>query len=90
MNIPAGNVGDVLAKYEPGKVVTEPHFLSTGNPFGGNIQYVVQSSTGRDVSFLSHYPHESEVLFPPGSNFRVDSKIETSPGNWEIRMTDVG
>jgi NAD:arginine ADP-ribosyltransferase len=90
MNIPAGNVGDVLAKYEPGKVVTEPHFLSTGNPFGGNIQYVVQSSTGRDVSFLSHYPHESEVLFPPGSNFRVDSKIETSPGNWEIKMTDVG
>lgn len=90
MTIPPGGVGDVLSKYEPGKVVTEPHFLSTGNPFGGNIQYVVQSSTGRDVSYLSHYPHEAEVLFPPGSQFRVDSKIEKTPGNWEIKMTDIG
>ena len=90
MNIPAGNVGDVLSKYEPGQVVTEPHFLSTGKPFGGNVQYVVQSTTGRDVSALSHYPNESEVLFPPGSQFKVNSKIETSPGQWTINMSDIG
>ena len=54
------------------------------------MQYVVQSTTGRDVSFLSHYPHESEVLFPSGSRFQVESKIETSPGNWVIKMSVVG
>lgn len=90
MQIPSGNVSDVLSKYEPGQVVTEPHFLSTGEPFPGNVQYVVQSTTGRDVSSLSHYPHESEVLFPPGSRFQVESKIEVSPGHWVIKMSDVG
>lgn len=34
--------------------------------------------------------HESEVLFAPGSRFLVESKIEVSPGNWVIKMSDVG
>jgi hypothetical protein len=90
MNIPSGSVDGVVGKYEPGQVVTEPHFLSTGNAFSGNVQYTVQSTTGHDVSFLSHYPHESEVLFPPGSQFQVNSKIEPTPGNVQINMTDKG
>lgn len=90
MNIDPAHMDDVLSKYEPGQEVTEPYFMSTGKPFPGNVQYEVQSATGRDVSYLSHYPKESEVLFPPGSRFRVDSKIEESPGNWKIKMTDLG
>jgi NAD:arginine ADP-ribosyltransferase len=90
MNIDPANMDGVLSKYEPGQQVTEPYFMSTGKPFPGNVQFEVQSATGRDVSYLSHYPNESEVLFPPGSNFRVDSKVEVSPGNWKISMTDLG
>ena len=57
-----------------GGVVTENQFTSaTDDPsteYVGNTEFYVESKTGRDVSSLSASP-EYEVLFPPGTKFRV-------------------
>lgn len=69
------------ARYVPGEIVTESAFTSTsaqaGSAFGGNTRFVIQSSTGRDISSLSVYGStEAEVLFRPGTRFRVISKLD--------------
>jgi hypothetical protein len=53
--------------YKPGMVVQEKGFASTtsGTPRSGNTQFIVSGKTGRDVSKLSQYPGEKEVLYPP-------------------------
>lgn len=70
-----------VAHYVPGEIVTESAFTSTsaqaGKAFGGNTRFVIQSSTGRDISSLSVYSStEAEVLFRPGTRFRVISKLD--------------
>lgn len=73
---------EVLAQYRPGEVVTENAFVSTTtNPavaqssaFSGNVEFRILSTTGRDVSSVSMYPHEQEILFPPGTKFYVLSR----------------
>ncbi|HET9171519.1 MAG TPA: ADP-ribosyltransferase domain-containing protein [Actinospica sp.] len=90
MTIKPGELDGVTSKYEPGQITTEPSFVSTGNAFSGNVHFTAQSVNGRDVSYLSHYPGEAEVLYPPGTQFMVNSKIEPNPGNWEINMDNVG
>lgn len=61
--------------YQPGSLYEERAFFSTDSarPFGGNVQYEVYSTGGgRDVRELSAVKlSESEVLFPPGSRFKV-------------------
>jgi WXG100 family type VII secretion target len=69
------------ARYVPGEFVTESAFTSTSaqasKAFSGNTRFVIQSSTGRDISSLSAYGStEAEVLFRPGTRFRVISKLE--------------
>jgi hypothetical protein len=44
---------------------------STDEAFAGTHQMVIESSHGKDISFLSSRPNEKEVLFPPGTQFRV-------------------
>ena len=39
--------------------------------FQKNITFVIKSSKCSDISWLSEYPTEKEVLFPPGSEFTV-------------------
>lgn len=47
---------------------------STDQAFAGTHQIAIQSSHGKDISFLSSREHEKEVLFPPGTQFRVLSR----------------
>lgn len=81
------------AKYEPGKIVTEPHFMSTstemGEAFPGNTKYVVNSVQGKEVSFLSEVPGEKEVLFRPDSQFEVLAVDVDKAGNRVIFMNEV-
>jgi hypothetical protein len=73
---------EVLEQYQPGAVVTENAFVSTSmNPavaqssaFVGNVEFRILSSTGRDISSVSMYPSEQEVLFPAGTRFYVLSR----------------
>jgi hypothetical protein len=73
---------EALARYQPDEVITEDAFLSTStNPavarspsFAGNVEFRILSSTGRDISSVSMFPTEQEVLFPAGTKFYVLSK----------------
>ncbi|MCU0696021.1 MAG: ADP-ribosyltransferase domain-containing protein [Myxococcaceae bacterium] len=73
-----------LAKYKVGEVVTERGFTSTTvnkamvmgqtaeQQFNKNSMFVIKSAGGgRDVSILSQFPEEKEVLFGPGTEFKV-------------------
>jgi len=42
--------------------------------FAGEVLYEIESRQGHDISKISHIPSEEEVLFEPGSHFRVLSQ----------------
>jgi hypothetical protein len=73
---------EVAAKYKPGAIVTEDAFFSTSadpnGAFGGNTKFFVTSANGKYVESLSLYPSEGEVLFAPGTKFKVLA-AETNP-----------
>jgi len=90
---------DVLAQYQPGDVITEKAFLSTtADPvvaqspaFAGNVEFRILSSTGRDISSVSLFPDEQEVLFRSGTKFYVASKtVDPATGRTIIEMIDLG
>jgi ADP-ribosyltransferase exoenzyme len=73
---------EVLAQYRPGEVITEKAFLSTttdpavarSTTFAGNVEFRILSTTGRDISFVSLFPGEREILFSAGTRFYVMEK----------------
>ncbi|MBN9508738.1 MAG: hypothetical protein J0I21_06400 [Alphaproteobacteria bacterium] len=69
------------AQYQPGNVFTVKAFWSTGvgYNFPGKYQISVHGNTGRNVAPMSAYPKESEVLFVPGTQFRVLSRDGSDP-----------
>lgn len=76
-----------LAKYKKDEIVTESAFTSTstvaGDAFPGNTQFVINSKNGREISILSEYPNEKEVLFKSNTKFKVltvdfDKKANTT------------
>ena len=84
---------DILANYQVGKTVTEHAFTSTAAAptaaFDGNAKFVIQSKTGVDVAKLSVYAHEQEVLFRPGTQFKVlDVKFDAATGMTTIYMAE--
>ncbi|WP_297697699.1 ADP-ribosyltransferase [Mycobacterium sp.] len=90
-NLPA----DVLEHYRPGEIITESAFTSTSmdhavaqSPtFSGNTEFRIWSTTGRDVSSVSTYPGEQEILFPAGSKFYVLNKtVDPQTGRTIIEM----
>lgn len=73
-----------LAQYKVGEVIAERGFTSTTvnkamvigktaeQSFNKNTMFVIKSAGGgRDVSMLSRFPDEKEVLFGPGTEFKV-------------------
>ena len=68
---------DTTKQYVDGAVVTEPTFLSSS--FGrdlkdmaaGTIVFSIEGRSGRDISSLSGFERENEVLFAPGTRFKV-------------------
>jgi ADP-ribosyltransferase exoenzyme len=74
---------DVLAQYRPGEFFIERGFMSTtmntavarSPMFAGNVEFRILSSTGRDISPVSMFPGEQEILLPAGTRFYVVSKI---------------
>jgi len=83
---------EVLAKYKPGEVITEEAFTSSAATrdakFDGNTEFVIQGKTGRDVSGVSEYADEKEILFAPGTKFEVTSK-EVVNGKTVIKLREV-
>lgn len=68
---------DVKLKYEEGSIVRFSSFLSTSKErqiaenFGTATLYIIRSRTGFDVSKISMFDHEKEVLFPMNIQFRI-------------------
>lgn len=71
-----------LGSYIPGAVVKDPGFTSASaapidKKFSGykskeqDVTMEIHGRSGRDVSALSNYPNEHEVLFKSGTPFRV-------------------
>ena len=88
---------ETVAQYRPGEIITEDAFLSTTTDpavarspgFAGNVEFRIMSSTGRDVSSVSMFPGEQEILFPAGTRFYVVSKVEDPlTGRTVIRMVE--
>lgn len=72
---------ELLARYEPGRVVTERGFTSTSRDvtvaqgdFGGNALFTVTGRSGRAVAPVSQFPGESEILYDRGTAFRVTGR----------------
>lgn len=92
-NLPA----DVLEQYRPGEIITESAFTSTSTDhavaqsptFAGNTEFRIWSTTGRDVSSVSMFPGEQEILFPAGSKFYVIRKtVDLQTGRTIIEMIE--
>jgi hypothetical protein len=62
-----------------GGTMTDRAFTSTSatKSFDGSHQFSIHSPGGRDVSFLSKFPDEVEVLYPPNHKFQIVSRVGT-------------
>lgn len=79
------------AKYQVGKTVSEKAFMSTSTSkaattasptFAGNTDFVIKSKGGgRMVDMISNFPAEKEVLFAPGTEFKVLKRTSTGGRN---------
>ncbi|MEV6769712.1 ADP-ribosyltransferase domain-containing protein [Nocardia sp. NPDC051030] len=82
---------NVLAEYKTGETVVEKSFTSTTaaaeEAFPGNTQFTIVSKSGKEVTNYSDIPSEQEVLFPPGTAFRVLSNdFDPTTGTTFIRL----
>jgi hypothetical protein len=92
--IEIGDMNAFLDRYQVGNVVQEPAFTSTDAavPYSGNVQMTIESTTGRDISWLkAPSVGQQEVLFPPGSNFEVVARAQDPvTKTWSFKLKDVG
>jgi hypothetical protein len=83
---------DIENTYKPGSIITEKSFTSTSSSgdrkFRGELQYVIESKTGKDISNISDSRQEKEVLFRPGTSFNVTS-FKKSDSGYEIHLKEV-
>lgn len=83
---------NMLKTYHPGAVVEEHAFTSSSAgekaAFSGKVYFKITGRSGVDVSGFSYYPGEREVLFAPGTRFRVD-KVEKVGNNYIIYKTEI-
>ncbi len=89
--------GDWLDAYQEGATVTEKAYTSTSNDYdtmlghagAGSVEFVIKSRTGRDITQISGKGElENEVLFAPGSRFRVRSRTVEDDGTIVITMDE--
>jgi hypothetical protein len=82
----------IKAQYKVGGVIEEAAFTSSsyvkGANFSGDWQYTIVSKTGKQIDFLSQIGTEKEVLFRPGTRFKI-LDITTSGGKTFIRMMEL-
>ena len=80
----------ILRKYQVGATVTEYTFTSTsfGDGFSGDHKFLIQTKTGVNVSSISQYTGEKEVLIPAGAQFKVTER-QQSGSTVYIHMTEI-
>ncbi|UGL62851.1 putative minor head protein [Xanthomonas phage MET13-T1] len=82
----------MLSTYRKGVVVEDSAFVSSSYgeqaAFSGNVYMRINGKTGVNVSQYSYYKTEREVLFMPGTRFRVDDVVQQN-GKYIITVTEV-
>jgi hypothetical protein len=78
-----GNLKTLSPEDLIGKTFTESGFMSTstnssvaGGTFSGNLQITIEASSGThelDISSISRYSNEAEILFNVGQKMRIIS-----------------
>ncbi|HFK7187865.1 TPA: ADP-ribosyltransferase domain-containing protein [Serratia odorifera] len=71
---------EILDQNQIGNKVFDPAFMSTStdSPFSGNVHIKIDGQSGKPIEFLSQYPNENEVLFPPSTKFEVLGRTENN------------
>ena len=74
----------------PGNVITWRGFTSTSRtiPFPGNINYTIESRTGKRIARYSSHRAETEVLFDQGTQFKVLSRA-FEDGVWQVKLEEL-
>lgn len=87
----ATNLAQFKKLYVKGAIIEETGFLSTstGSGFGGRIRFKIKSKNGTSVRELSQFSGENEVLFPPGSKFRIDEVVVNPNRTTVVTMTEI-
>ncbi|MBM4250358.1 MAG: hypothetical protein FJ146_00120 [Deltaproteobacteria bacterium] len=79
---------DRLARFKVGQIFVDKGFMSTSlhNPDGirqafgcREALYTIHGNYGREISALAVIPNEREILFIPGSEFRIEKINNTYP-----------
>jgi hypothetical protein len=92
IHVPADELDDVAARYTPGTVVQENAFTSSALDAqlhgGENVVFTIHSTTGRDISSLQNPSEVAEVVFTPGSRFKVVTRKFSADGGgmWLIGL----
>ncbi|ALG13255.1 putative T7SS-secreted protein [Kibdelosporangium phytohabitans] len=94
IEVGSDNMAELIQRYEPGTEVRERGFTSTdtAHPYSGNVQFVIESHTGKDISWMRD-PHggQHEVAFPPHNKFYVESAgWNPITQKYEIKLIDRG
>jgi hypothetical protein len=82
---------DDEATYVEGQNFTVKAFWSTGVGFSfpGEWQITVTGKTGKNVAAMSKHPNEAEVLFPPGTTFKVNKLNKNNPKRMLVEVEEV-
>lgn len=94
---------DEISSLKKDEIFKARAYLSTSSnaqaneTFNNRYRLVIKSAKGKDISKLSRTPKEQEVLFPPGSKFKVieiknkpqPSQIQTAPFITQVLMEEV-
>jgi hypothetical protein len=87
------NQPSLLDKYrEVGSEVVEDAFTSASRSplkmFAGNARFYLSSKHGKEIARWSAHPEEEEVLFKPGTRFKVLDFLRSGP-NTEIFLEEL-
>jgi len=87
-----------LAKYQKGETVADKGFTSSSTDpkvaYGGmegkaaNHRITIRHKNGKDVAKFTNHPNESEIVFPPGTKFRVVDRREGPPVEIELEEVE--
>lgn len=64
-----------ISRYKVGETITEHGFTSSSYSkdaaYRGNTRFIIASKSGSQIDKFAPYAHEKEVLFKPGTKFKV-------------------
>lgn len=85
---------EVIDMYVPGQIVAERAFMSTSyektTAFSGNVLFMIDAQKGgKAIESLSAIAREKEILFGPGTEFRVlDKTLDAATGKVVIFLQE--